>query len=124
MLTDRARSVLTRAFRMSPILPRAPSGRPLAIRPAHALYFATYEAAKSTLGGDREGHHPVAVAAAGSVATLVNDAAMTPVDVIKQRLQVGDTPCTRAAVAAVTDVRVDAMFSAVVVAVALLIAAG
>ncbi|GBF95304.1 mitochondrial carrier protein [Raphidocelis subcapitata] len=60
--------------------------------PAHALYFASYEAAKRALGGDAEGHHPLAAAAAGAAATLVNDAAMTPVDVVKQRLQVAHSP--------------------------------
>ncbi|KIY96601.1 Mitoferrin-1 [Monoraphidium neglectum] len=60
--------------------------------PAHALYFATYEAAKSALGGNAGGHQPLAAAAAGATATLVNDAAMTPFDVIKQRLQVAHSP--------------------------------
>ncbi|KAI8476027.1 MAG: mitochondrial carrier domain-containing protein [Monoraphidium minutum] len=60
--------------------------------PAHALYFATYEAAKGALGGNAQGHHPLAAAAAGAAATLVNDGCMTPVDVIKQRLQVAHSP--------------------------------
>ena len=60
----------------------------LPCRPAHALYFAAYEAAKEALGGSREGHHPFAVAAAGVFATLTSDACMTPFDVVKQRLQV------------------------------------
>eukprot|EP00877_Chromochloris_zofingiensis_P010962 jgi/Chrzof1/6119/Cz17g10140.t1 len=55
--------------------------------PAHALYFAVYEHAKDWLGGNAEGHHPVATATAGISATLVNEAVMTPVDVVKQRLQ-------------------------------------
>ncbi|KAG0035959.1 Fe(2+) transporter, partial [Linnemannia elongata] len=28
--------------------------------PAHALYFATYEYAKESFGGNAAGHHPVA----------------------------------------------------------------
>ena len=60
--------------------------------PAHALYFASYEAAKGLLGGNAAGHHPLAAAAAGAAATLVNDAAMTPVDAVKQRLQVAHSP--------------------------------
>ena len=60
----------------------------LSRRPAHALYFAAYEAAKKALGGSKEGHHPFAVAAAGVFATLTSDACMTPFDVVKQRLQV------------------------------------
>lgn len=57
-------------------------------RPAHALYFAAYEAAKEALGGGEEGHHPFAVATAGVFATVTSDACMTPFDVVKQRLQV------------------------------------
>jgi hypothetical protein len=34
-------------------------------------------------------------AAAGATATILNDAAMTPVDVVKQRLQVGVGGLTR-----------------------------
>ncbi|KAK9813241.1 hypothetical protein WJX72_011309 [[Myrmecia] bisecta] len=60
--------------------------------PAHALYFATYEAAKDVLGGNQAGHHPFASGAAGALATVVNDAVMTPADVVKQRLQVARSP--------------------------------
>lgn len=35
-------------------------------RPSHALYFASYEAAKELYGGNREGHRPLATAAAGA----------------------------------------------------------
>lgn len=61
-------------------------------RPAHALYFATYELAKESLGGNEGGHHPAATAVAGAIATIVNDGVMTPSDVIKQRLQVANSP--------------------------------
>ena len=61
-------------------------------RPAHALYFATYELAKQSLGGNDPGHHPLATAVAGSIATIVNDGVMTPSDVVKQRLQVANSP--------------------------------
>ena len=61
-------------------------------RPAHALYFATYELAKQSLGGNSPGHHPVATAVAGSIATIINDGVMTPSDVVKQRLQVANSP--------------------------------
>lgn len=57
-------------------------------RPSHALYFASYEAAKEALGGNAEGHHPLAHAAAGAAATVVNDGCMNPWDVVKQRMQV------------------------------------
>lgn len=75
---------------------RAPHAAALSRRPAHALYFAAYEAAKKALGGSKEGHHPFAVAAAGVFATVTSDACMTPFDVVKQRLQVrcACEPCT------------------------------
>ena len=60
----------------------------IALRPAHALYFATYELSKDRLGGNLPGHHPLLTGGAGALATVVNDGVMTPADVIKQRLQV------------------------------------
>ncbi|GIL48355.1 hypothetical protein Vafri_4625 [Volvox africanus] len=60
--------------------------------PAHALHFAIYEWAKESLGGHREGLHPVETAAAGCAATVVNDALMTPVDSVKQRCQLEGSP--------------------------------
>lgn len=69
--------------------------------PAHAMYFATYEQAKQLLGGNRQGYQWLPTAAAGAIATIVNDGFMTPVDVVKQRLQVAHSPykgladCTR-----------------------------
>ncbi|GLC46405.1 hypothetical protein PLESTM_001867900 [Pleodorina starrii] len=60
--------------------------------PAHALHFAIYEWAKQGLGGHREGLHPLETAAAGCVATVVNDALMTPVDSVKQRCQLEGSP--------------------------------
>jgi solute carrier family 25 (mitochondrial iron transporter), member 28/37 len=46
-----------------------------------------YEAAKEALGGNRSGYQWLPTAGAGALATVVNDAIMTPVDVVKQRLQ-------------------------------------
>ena len=57
-------------------------------RPAHAMQFAVYERAKELLGGNAADHNPLVAGVAGTVATVINDAIMTPVDVIKQRLQV------------------------------------
>ncbi|KAK9905515.1 hypothetical protein WJX75_001308 [Coccomyxa subellipsoidea] len=56
--------------------------------PAHALYYAVYELTKRELGANRSGHRPLSIAAAGVAATVVNDAVMTPADVVKQRLQI------------------------------------
>jgi solute carrier family 25 (mitochondrial iron transporter), member 28/37 len=58
--------------------------------PAHALYFATYEAARNTLAPSHatDGqHHPIASAFAGVSATFAADGLMCPMDVVKQRLQ-------------------------------------
>lgn len=60
--------------------------------PSHALYFASYEAAKQFYGGNAPGHQPLATAAAGVTATIVNDGCMTPWDVVKQRMQVSHSP--------------------------------
>lgn len=58
--------------------------------PAHAAYFSIYESAKLRLGAADPGEHtPVAAAAAGVMASMAHDAIMTPLDVCKQRLQLG-----------------------------------
>ena len=62
-------------------------------RPAHAMQFAVYERAKELLGGNAADHNPLVAGVAGTVATVINDAIMTPVDVIKQRLQVRVYTC-------------------------------
>lgn len=48
--------------------------------PAHALHFATYEAAKESFGANRPGQHILATAAAGACATLAHDTLMNPFD--------------------------------------------
>ncbi|OBZ84987.1 putative mitochondrial carrier C8C9.12c [Choanephora cucurbitarum] len=55
--------------------------------PAHALHFATYEACKESFGSN----HLLSNAAAGACATLAHDTLMNPFDVIKQRMQLGDS---------------------------------
>ncbi|KAL5989163.1 hypothetical protein ACLOJK_010053 [Asimina triloba] len=60
--------------------------------PAHAVYFSVYETFKQRLGGNRPGHHPLVHAASGVVATIASDAVLTPMDVVKQRLQLRHTP--------------------------------
>merc|ERR1711939_683433 len=58
--------------------------------PAHAVYFATYEAVKHAMGGNagaHQEHHPLAAAVSGASATIASDALMNPFDVIKQRMQ-------------------------------------
>ena len=49
--------------------------------PAHAVYFATYEAVKHLMGGNKAGvHHPLAAATSGACATIASDALMNPFD--------------------------------------------
>ncbi|RKF55959.1 putative mitochondrial carrier C8C9.12c [Golovinomyces cichoracearum] len=60
--------------------------------PAHAVYFATYEAVKQLMGGNQTGaHHPIAAVTSGACATIASDALMNPFDVIKQRMQIHDS---------------------------------
>ena len=61
--------------------------------PAHALYFATYEHMKRKLiTSDDHRHHPFHHALSGVCATVVGDAVQTPVDTVKQRLQMHNSP--------------------------------
>lgn len=60
--------------------------------PAHAVYFSVYETCKEKMGGNRRGHHPFAHAASGVLATIASDAVFTPMDVVKQRLQLRNSP--------------------------------
>ncbi|XP_042503368.1 mitoferrin-like [Macadamia integrifolia] len=60
--------------------------------PAHAVYFSVYEVCKEKLGGNLPGHHPLVHAASGVVATTASDAVLTPMDVVKQRLQLRSSP--------------------------------
>ncbi|KAG9341068.1 hypothetical protein AGOR_G00114630 [Albula goreensis] len=62
--------------------------------PAHAMYFACYETLKKKLS---DVIHPganshVANGAAGCVATLLHDAVMNPAEVVKQRMQMYNSP--------------------------------
>merc|ERR1712168_1080123 len=59
--------------------------------PSHALYFCSYEVTKKFLQGEGNSS-PLANAVSGAVATLFHDGLMNPVEVIKQRLQVYDSP--------------------------------
>lgn len=60
--------------------------------PAHALYFSCYEKLKRMLSSSHNGHHHVAHGVAGCGATLLHDAIMCPTDVIKQRMQMFESP--------------------------------
>jgi solute carrier family 25 iron transporter 28/37 len=55
--------------------------------PSHALYFATYELSKKTFKGSGYGNKMFGDMLAGACATVVHDAIITPLDVVKQRMQ-------------------------------------
>jgi len=59
--------------------------------PAHVGLFGTYEITKSLLlkPGDEKEHAPLAAAACGALSTLVHDSLIVPMDVVKQRMQLG-----------------------------------
>lgn len=56
--------------------------------PAHALYFASYEACRDALGNNSGKSSSLSQSLAGALATTLADALMTPFDVVKQRMQV------------------------------------
>ncbi|CAH2275022.1 mitoferrin-1 isoform X1 [Pelobates cultripes] len=62
--------------------------------PAHALYFACYEKMKTSIGSmiNHAGNSHVANGVAGSLATLLHDAVMNPAEVVKQRMQMYNSP--------------------------------
>ncbi len=61
-----------------------------ACRPAHALYFVSYELAKDALGGNEAG--PLAIAVTGFMAAIAIHGTMTPSDVMTQQFHVGNSP--------------------------------
>ncbi|XP_065179480.1 mitoferrin-like [Sycon ciliatum] len=63
--------------------------------PAHALYFASYEKLKGMFE-DQTAYKSLVHGASGAVATLLHDAFMNPVDVVKQRLQMHSSPYSNA----------------------------
>ena len=84
------------------------SAMALGAAPAHAAFFSIYELTKFSLGGNMIGHHPFKTAFAGMCATvcffyhftciqkmiwekkkLALDSIMTPMDAVKQRMQLG-----------------------------------
>ncbi|CAL8342808.1 unnamed protein product [Lota lota] len=66
----------------------------LGAAPAHALYFACYEQAKHSLSRafQNGGNSHLANGLAGSIATVLHDAIMNPAEVVKQRMQMYNSP--------------------------------
>mmetsp|Transcript_19096 Transcript_19096/g.67449 ORF Transcript_19096/g.67449 Transcript_19096/m.67449 type:complete len:316 (-) Transcript_19096:139-1086(-) len=81
---------------------RGAPGVAAACIPSHAAYFTVYEHAKEAFGANASGHHPIAAGAAGALSTTLHDAFLTPMDMVKQRLQLGQyssvAACVRATV--------------------------
>lgn len=59
--------------------------------PAHAVYFSVYELCKKHLSANHP-NNPAAHALSGVFATVASDAVITPMDVVKQRLQLSGSP--------------------------------
>nr|GMD28166.1 mitoferrin-like [Ipomoea batatas]GMD29225.1 mitoferrin-like [Ipomoea batatas] len=59
--------------------------------PAHAVYFSVYELCKETFSGGNP-NNSAAHAASGVCATVASDAVFTPMDMVKQRLQLSSSP--------------------------------
>lgn len=57
--------------------------------PAHAVYFSFYEVSKKYLSRGNP-NNSVAHAVSGVCATVASDAVFTPMDMVKQRLQIGN----------------------------------
>ncbi|XP_045455444.1 mitoferrin [Melitaea cinxia] len=61
--------------------------------PAHACFFATYEQSKHTLSQlTRHRHDHITHGLSGCLASLVHDAVSNPAEVVKQRLQMANSP--------------------------------
>ncbi|XP_066999008.1 mitoferrin-1 [Anabrus simplex] len=59
--------------------------------PAHALYFSCYEFSKDFLTQTSLNNH-IAIGVSGCVATLLHDGVMNPAEVVKQRIQMYNSP--------------------------------
>ncbi|CAM8967308.1 unnamed protein product [Rhodiola kirilowii] len=59
--------------------------------PAHAVYFSVYETSKKFLSRENP-NNSMAHAASGVLATVASDAVFTPMDMVKQRLQLSSSP--------------------------------
>ncbi|CAM8949368.1 unnamed protein product [Rhodiola kirilowii] len=60
--------------------------------PAHAVYFSVYETSKRFLSRGGDLNNSAAHAASGVMATVASDAVFTPMDLVKQRLQLSSSP--------------------------------
>jgi solute carrier family 25 (mitochondrial iron transporter), member 28/37 len=67
--------------------------------PAHALYFSSYEVVKAAFTSRETGQvSPLGSSLAGAAAVVSHDLIMTPLDTIKQRMQLGHYSSVQAAI--------------------------
>lgn len=59
--------------------------------PSHAVYFGVYEYLRHLFGADRPGH-PFLSGLSGASGVMAHDLVITPLDAIKQRMQMCDSP--------------------------------
>lgn len=71
---------------------RGLSAMVLGAGPAHAVYFYVYELSKKLLSVNQNPNNPLIHASSGILATVSSDAVFTPMDTIKQRLQLNNSP--------------------------------
>nr|XP_012141471.1 PREDICTED: mitoferrin-1 isoform X2 [Megachile rotundata] len=90
------RTVLSSMIRQEGVLRpvRGMSAMVVGAGPAHALYFSCYEFIKNKLVSSRAHSelNVVAYGSAGCIATLLHDGVMNPAEVVKQRLQMYNSP--------------------------------
>ncbi|KAH8417864.1 hypothetical protein KR222_007408 [Zaprionus bogoriensis] len=84
-------NMISREGLMRPI--RGASAVVLGAGPAHSLYFGVYEMTKEALTKFTS-HNHLNYVISGSLATLVHDAISNPTEVIKQRMQMYNSPYT------------------------------
>ncbi|KAH8388406.1 hypothetical protein KR093_005774 [Drosophila rubida] len=90
-ITATFKNMITREGIMRPI--RGASAVVAGAGPAHSLYFAVYELTKEQLTKVTS-HNNLNYVLSGSLATMVHDAISNPTDVIKQRMQMYNSPYT------------------------------
>ncbi|XP_075986873.1 mitochondrial iron transporter mitoferrin isoform X2 [Anticarsia gemmatalis] len=90
-ITETFRHMVQREGLLRPI--RGMSAVVLGAGPAHACFFATYEHCKHTLSHyTRHRHDHIIHGLSGCIASLVHDAVSNPAEVVKQRLQMLNSP--------------------------------
>ncbi|KAG5871855.1 hypothetical protein JTB14_006924 [Gonioctena quinquepunctata] len=79
--------------------------------PSHALYFSSYEYLKNTLTQhtNTARYHTLIFGASGCIATLIHDGFMNPAEVVKQRMQMINSPYKTALQCAISIYRTEGL---------------